>query len=69
MDNEYPWFPSSAPYYQEDYKKEYLKDRHGTIWLLVRDGGMVSTSDYAGKVWTAGLRWLEYHHGPLEEVK
>ena len=62
----YPWFPSSAPHFQEDYEKQYVRDNEGTIWLIVRDGGMVTTADYGGKVFSAGIGWLENNYGPLE---
>lgn len=58
-----PWFPSN-----EDYKKVYIKDSTGTIWLVVHDGGMVTTADYSGKVWSGGIQWLEHTHGPLEYI-
>ena len=62
----YPWFPSSAPYFQEDYEKQYVRDNQGTIWLVVRDGGMVTTVDYSGQIYSGGIVWLEESHGPLE---
>lgn len=58
----YPWFPDG------DYKKQYVKDRTGTIWLIVRDGGMVTTADYSGQIYSAGIKWLENNFGPLEEL-
>lgn len=64
----YPWFPSSAPYFETDYTKQYVRDRRGTIWLIVRDGGMVTTADYSGKIYSAGIEWLRRIHGPLEEL-
>lgn len=64
----YPWFPSSAPYFEDDYDKTYLKDNQGTIWLVVRDGGMVTTADYSGQIYSAGIKWLEDNYGPLERL-
>lgn len=47
---------------------EYVRDRHGLIWRVVRDGGMAATVDYAGKNHSAGIKWLEQEHGPLVPV-
>jgi hypothetical protein len=33
--------------------------------MVVRDGGMVQTADYAGRVFSAGINWLEKKFGPL----
>lgn len=62
----YPWFPSSAPYFEKDYAKQYVRDSQGTIWLIVRDGGMVTTADYSGQIYSAGIKWLADNFGPLE---
>lgn len=42
----------------------YLLDREGTIWIVVRDGGMVTRAEYAGAV-SGGISWLEQAKGPL----
>lgn len=62
MEN-YPWFPTNA-----DYNKAYVRDRKGTIWLVVHDGGMVQTVSYDGKIYSAGISWLNNNYGPLEEL-
>ena len=42
----------------------HVIDRHGHVWAVVRDGGMVTRADYAG-VQSAGIAWLEAEAGPL----
>jgi len=42
----------------------YVIDRNGIVWVVVRDGGMVTRADYAG-VTSAGIAWLESEAGPL----
>lgn len=58
MASKYPWFPSD--------ERRYVRDVTGTIWLIVRDGGMVTTADYSGQVFSAGIIWLKHNYGPLE---
>lgn len=43
---------------------EYVRDREGVIWRVVRDGGMVTTADDVG-ILSAGIIWLEETRGPL----
>lgn len=45
-------------------------DRHGRVWTLARDGGMVvrPSSRHKANVEVAGRDWVENHHGPLEIV-
>lgn len=62
----YPWFPSDAPHLDKSYEKKYVRDAQGTIWLVVRDDGMVTTADYSGQVWSGGIKWLTDEHGPIE---
>lgn len=64
----YPWFPSDSPFFEKDYKKQYVRDNNGTVWLLVHDGGMVTTVGYDGIIYSAGIKWLEDNHGPLESL-
>ncbi len=63
QDKTYPWFPTNT-----DYEKQYVRDRQGTVWLLAHDGGMVTTADYTGQVYSAGIEWLRTNYGPLEEL-
>lgn len=42
----------------------YLVDRDGTVWLVVRDGGMVTRADYTGAT-SAGVNWLKENKGPV----
>jgi hypothetical protein len=46
---------------------KYVKDSRGIIWAVVRDGGMVTTTDEIG-ILSAGIQWLERAYGPLEDV-
>jgi hypothetical protein len=59
--NDYPWFPANS-----DYEKEYVRDKNGTVWL--HHGGMVTTADYSGQIWSAGITWLRENYGPLEKA-
>lgn len=45
-------------------------DRHGRVWTLARDGGMVvrPSSQHKANVEVAGRDFVETHHGPLEIV-
>lgn len=52
-----------------DNNGHYVIDNQDTVWMVVRDGGMVQTCDYAGRVYSAGLHWLEKHHGPLIPIR
>lgn len=51
-----------------DNTGHYVIDNLGTVWMVVRDGGMVQTCDYGGVVFSAGIAWLEKNHGPLRPV-
>lgn len=42
----------------------FVIDRHGEVWRMVRDGGMVTRADHNGVV-SAGIAWLENEAGPL----
>ena len=42
----------------------YVVDRLGDVWRVVRDGGMVTRSDYGG-IQSAGIEWLRAELGPL----
>jgi hypothetical protein len=46
----------------------YLADRNGLIWMVVRDGAMVTRADYSG-AHSAGIVWLEQTAGPLIVVR
>lgn len=46
---------------------EYVRDRNGVIWRVVRDGGMVTTADFHG-LFSAGIEWLRQNYGPLETI-
>ena len=47
-----------------------VADRHGRVWTIVRDGGMVTRPDSRNisNLETGGLEWLERAHGPLTVV-
>lgn len=51
-----------------DNTGHYVIDNQGTVWMVVRDGGMVQTCDYGGVIFSAGIAWLEKKHGPLVPV-
>jgi hypothetical protein len=42
----------------------YVVDRHGHVWRVVRDGGMVTRADFGGIV-SQGIASAEREHGPL----
>lgn len=47
-----------------------VADRHGRVWTVTRDGGMVvrPKESSAANVESGGLRWLEMNYGPLTVV-
>jgi hypothetical protein len=42
----------------------HVVDRDGNVWLVVRDGGMVTRATATGPI-SAGIAWLEREAGPL----
>jgi hypothetical protein len=49
------------------YPLEHVRDRHGYIWRVVRDGGMATRSDYEGVI-SEGIDSLADRAGPLLRV-
>lgn len=43
---------------------DYVIDRDCVVWLVVRDGGMVTRATHEGPI-SAGIQWLEDAAGPL----
>lgn len=46
---------------------DHVCDRHGNVWRVVRDGGMVTRADYGG-IETCGINYAESAFGPLRPV-
>lgn len=45
-------------------------DRHGWVWTVTRDGGMVvrPAQESVHNIFSGGLHWLEMNHGPITVV-
>lgn len=46
---------------------EHVTDRHGYVWLVTRDGGMVTRADDTGQI-TMGVAAAEREVGPLRPL-
>jgi hypothetical protein len=52
----------TEPWYGND--DQYVLDTDNNVWLVVRDGGMVTRATDEGQI-SGGIEWLEINRGPL----